>query len=259
MAAATTCFSLVSSTEASETGLPADTSKQHKTSVERAARQALLEKAHEKAAVDSAKPLCHGRVALFGLMLVAVVRALAWWDGNIPGGSVWGIHFLTTASDAVSMVFALPFFCTGTAGQCVQLGFVGPLMTLIFAMTVVDASALFSFLLVATPRPLPPGVRSLVDLAEACIGIWDIALFASVSLQIALLTSSWRVYKELRMQGLYPPGTLPAGMGKIEPVSILEVCCEIDDVKFLNEWEWDCSKVGVAKVVESTDTTAGMP
>jgi len=252
--ASMTWFSLLSSNEADEEGkaskLAEGAPKPQKSAADKAARQKQLEKcfkeAHHKAAVQGAQPLCQGRLALLGLLVVAMIRGIAWWDGNIPGYSVFGMHFLTTTSDVACIAFALPFFVTGTAGQCVQVGCVGPMMTLIFAMAVVDIGALFAFLLVATPRPLSEGAHSFIDKAEASIGVWDLALLASVAFQVALLLSCWRVYKELRVNGLYPPGTLPAGMGgKIEEVSLLEVCCEADDVKCLNEL--DCMGGAAAK------------
>lgn len=253
-------FSLVSSKEPSTavSQAPAKQETQKPPSAERIARQQLLEKclkeAHQRAAADSVRALCHGQVALVGLLLVATIRGLAWWDGNIPGYSVFSMHFLTTTSDIACVAFALPFFFSGTAGQCVQVGCVGPMMTLIFAMTVVDMGAFFAFLLMATPRPLSPGARSYLDVAEACIGVWDLALLASVALQVGLLTSCWRVYKELRVNGLYPPGTLPSGMGvKIEEVSLLEVCCEAEDVKFLSE----CDCTNAQKVDSGIDIGSG--
>lgn len=236
---ATAFFSLVSSKESAQAVEENGQAPPKPQSPGKAARQALLEKylreAYRKAAEDTARPLLHGRIALFGLIVLATIRGAAWWEGNIPGYSVFGMHFLTTTSDIACMTFALPFFITGIGGQCVQVGCVGPMMTLIFAMTVVDMGALCAFLLVATPRPLSPGARSIIDVAEATVGVWDWALLASVALQLSLLTSCWRVYKELRMNGLYPPGSLPAGLTKIEDVSILEMCCEADDVKFITE------------------------
>lgn len=235
----TTFFSLVSSKESGPVAGAENQAERKPQSPGKAARQALLEKylreAYRKAAEDTARPLLHGRIALCGLIVLAGIRGLAWWEGNIPGYSVFGMHFLTTTSDIACMTFALPFFITGIGGQCVQVGCVGPMMTLIFAMAVVDMGALCAFLLVATPRPLSPGARSIIDVAEATVGVWDWALLASVALQLSLLTSCWRVYKELRLNGLYPPGSLPAGLAKIEDVSILEMCCEADDVKFLTE------------------------
>merc|ERR1712151_1002902 len=107
-------------------------------------------------------------------------------------------HFITTISDVACCLFAIPLFLFGISGRCVQLGCLGPMLTLVFAMTLVDVSALVAYLVVATPRPLSPGAKSFVDVLEACIGVWEFALVASVALQVSLCLSTWRIYKGLR-------------------------------------------------------------
>lgn len=211
---------------------------------DRAARRKALEGrlrvAQEKAAAEAALPIVHGRCCLMGLTVLELIRTAAWWQGTIPGYSVFGMHFLTTTSDIACILCALPLFTTGTQGQCVQLGCLGPMLTLVFAMSLVDISALGAYLVVATPRPLSPGAKSYVDALEACVGVWEWALVASVALQMALCASSWRVYRELRMTGLYPPGSDPAGVGKIREISVMEVMCEAEDVELLADCEVNC-------------------
>jgi len=225
-------------------------------SADRSARQALLERclreAHEKAATQSSEPLWHGRIALSGLLLLGMIRGIAWWEGNVPGYSVFGMHFLTTTADFACLLCALPLFTSGTRGQCVQIGCVGPMLTLVFAMTIVDVGALCAYMVVATPRPLSPGAKSYVDVLEACIGVWEFALVASVCFQLVLCASSWRVYRELRMTGLYPPGSNPAGIGHIEEVSFLELICEAEDAKFVSDCECAMGKSPDNKGAKST-------
>mmetsp|Transcript_46176 Transcript_46176/g.91534 ORF Transcript_46176/g.91534 Transcript_46176/m.91534 type:complete len:384 (+) Transcript_46176:68-1219(+) len=211
---------------------------------DRAARRKALEGrlrvAHEQAAAESCLPLCHGRFCLLVLLLLEILRIGAWWQGSTPGPSVMGMHFLTTTSDISCLLCATPLFATGTKGQCVALGCLGPMLTLVFAMSLVDISALGAYLVVATPRPLPPGAASFLDELEAMIGVWEFALIASVALQSALCASSWRIYRSLRMAGLYPPGSDPAGIGKAREVSVLEVMCEAEDVELLADCEMNC-------------------
>ncbi|CAK0891398.1 unnamed protein product [Prorocentrum cordatum] len=197
----------------------------------------------EPVAVDTRKPMWHGRCALLGLAALEAVRLCAWLqsEGTSPGFSmVFGMHFLTTASDIACVVFALPLFVAGTAGSCVRLECLGPMLTLVFAMCSVDAGALAAYLIVATPRPVSPGslrdswwVRSL-DALEANLGVWEFALVASVALQVALCISCWRIYRELRLAGLYPPGQ-DVGRARAKDVSLLEVLCEAEDVALLSE------------------------
>jgi len=213
---------------------------------DRAARRKALEgrllMAHEQAAAESRMPLCHGRLTLLVLLLVEIIRICAWWQGSTPGPSVMGMHFLTTITDAACILFATPLFATGTKGQCVTLGFLGPMLTLVFAMCLVDISVLGAYLIVATPQPLAPGAASFLDELEAMMGVWEFALIASVALQATLCASSWRIYRSLRMAGLYPPGSDPAGIGKAKEVSVLEVMCEAEDVRLLADCEMNCNR-----------------
>merc|ERR1719291_434088 len=133
-----------------------------------------------------------------------------------------GMHFLTTTSDISCLLCATPLFATGTQGQCVQLGCLGPMLTLVFAMSLVDISALGAYLVIARPRPLSPGARSYVDALEACMGVWEFAIVASVFLQLVLCTSSWRIYRELRVNGVYPPGIDPEFLGQRQEISVME-------------------------------------
>jgi hypothetical protein len=164
----------------------------------------------------------------------------AWWQSIIPGYTVLGMHVLTTVSDVACLVFAMPLFTAGIAGRCVQHGCLGPMLTLVFAMSLVDISAFVAYLVVATPQPLSPGAKSFVDVLQACIGVWEFALVASVALQVSLCISTWRIYKGLRVVGLYPPDSDPAEVGKPRQVSVMEVVCEAEDVEVLSNCEVQC-------------------
>jgi len=225
-----------------------------------------LRVAHEKVAIVVERPLVHGRCAIFGLLVLAFIRAMAFTQGNIPGYSVYAMHFLTTSSDVICIGCTLPLFVFGPRGSCVNKGCLGPMLTLVFAMSLVDLSALGAYLLVATPRPLAPGSRSIVDVMEAIIGVWEWALLASVSLQVALCTSSWRIYRALRMAGLYAPDK-PAdvAMQKTKEISVLEIMCEAEDIEYFEQFEMNvnCMKTDgkphVADSVETAPSTNTIP
>jgi len=212
----------------------------------RKALEGRLRAAHEQAAAESCLPLWHGRFSLLVLLLVAVMRICAWWQGSTPGPSVMGVHIITAISDISCILCATPLFVTGTQGQCVALGCLGPMLTMVFSMCCMDITAFGAYLVVATPRPLPPGAASFFDELEAVLGVWEFALVASVALQTALCASTWRIYRSLRLAGLYPPGSDPAGVGKAKEVSVLEVICEAEDIGFLADCEmnWDNSLKG---------------
>lgn len=206
---------------------------------DRQAHRQILERcflaAHKLVAHEAKRPLFHGRCALAGLLALTTLRAMAWVEGISPGHVLFGIHWLTSTADVACIACAAPFFFQGTRGQCVFLGCIGPMVTLIFSMCLADCGALVAYMAIATPRPLRVGGRSWVAVLEACIGTWEFVLFASVALQLSLCTSSWRIYRLLRMAGLYPPGRRPKGLGKILDVSCLELVCEADDASRLSK------------------------
>eukprot|EP00913_Durusdinium_trenchii_P012557 g11792.t1 len=119
------------------------------------------------------------------------------------------------------------------------------MLTLVFAMSLVDYSAFGAYMLVATPRPLAPGSRSVVDVLEAMVGVWEWALLASVALQTALCASSWRVYRALRMAGLYAPEK-PSDVARDrqKDISVLEIICEAEDIDSLEQMEFNCCVKG---------------
>lgn len=43
------------------------------------------------------KPMLHGRCAIVGLLVLALIRTAAVLQGNVPGYSVYAMHFLTTS------------------------------------------------------------------------------------------------------------------------------------------------------------------
>lgn len=217
---------------------------------------AKIKKVQQVVSLEAYEPLVHGRICLGGLTFLELLRGFCWTQGSIPGYTVLGMHFLSTISDIACILFSLPLFSTGTRGQCVQLGCLGPMLTLVFAMSLVDVSALTAYLVVATPRPLSPDSHGFIDVLEACIGVWEFAIVASVALQVALCLSTWRIYRGLRAVGLYPPDSDPAEVGKIREVSVLEVVCEAEDVELLANSEIPCC---AAEAVESESTDAPLP
>jgi len=230
---------------------------------DRAARRRALESrlraAHEKVSGSVERPLSHGRCSLFGLFILVLIRSLAVLQGDIPGYSVYAMHFLTTASDIICILCTVPLFVFGPRGSCVQKGCLGPMLTLVFAMSLVDLSALGAYLLVATPRPLAPGSRSLVDVMEAIIGVWEWALLASAALQLSLCVSSWRIYRALRMAGLYAPDK-PADVAKdkTKEISVLEIMCEAEDIEYLEQFEINCGKAD-APLLEQEQVVPNVP
>lgn len=211
---------------------------------DRANRRKILEGrlriAQEHVAMEAMVPMLHGRCAILGLVFLEVIRTTAWLQGTLPGYSVFSMHFLTTTADLACLICSLPLYIYGTQSQCVMNGCLGPLLTLVFAMSLVDTCALGAYCIVASPRPMAPGARSYADALEACAGVWEFSLVASVALELALCASSWRIYRGLRVNGLYPPGNFPIEENKVQNISMLEMMCEAEDLEFC---ELNCETV----------------
>eukprot|EP00927_Polykrikos_kofoidii_P040126 TRINITY_DN34353_c0_g1_i1.p1 TRINITY_DN34353_c0_g1~~TRINITY_DN34353_c0_g1_i1.p1 ORF type:complete len:522 (+),score=69.63 TRINITY_DN34353_c0_g1_i1:185-1567(+) len=180
---------------------------------------------------ETERPLIHGRNSIWGLAVVMAVRAMVWGDGRIRTLAIYGIHFLAAVCDAASLLCSTPLYAGGLDGHCVKSNFLGSMLSLIFTATVVDSGALMTFAMFATPQPLRAGPASLLDKAEATVGVWEWLLLASVGFQVALCVCSWRIYSCLRRFGLYPPGDESSFVGEIHDVSVLEVMCETDDAE----------------------------
>jgi len=198
-------------------------------------RRQLLQTCYQRAfgnvLAESLRPLWQGRVALLGLVLVQGMRGAAWLDGEMPGASVNGLHALTIVADVIALCVAVPLFFCQTLQGCVRGGRAGLVLTLVFALTCVELGALLSYCFVGAPRPFSPGRKTVLKVAEAYLTLWECTLTASAALQVCLLVCCWRIYKELRKNGLYPIGTAPAGFGQdIEEVSVFEMLCEVEDV-----------------------------
>lgn len=204
-------------------------------------RSAALSKrlgiAVEKAAAGSVWPLCHGRCCVMFMMVLCAIRLFAWHLGNVPGGTIWFVHIFSLLADLVTIIVTLPLLicgtCGGVQGQCVKFGCVGPMMTMVVAMNLVDCCSLIAFFAYAAPRPLPAHGRSYVDVLELVHPVWELVLVASCALNFAVCVSCWRIYRELRAAGLYPPNS--KGETPRETVSPFEVLCEAEDVALLAE------------------------
>mmetsp|Transcript_22406 Transcript_22406/g.64417 ORF Transcript_22406/g.64417 Transcript_22406/m.64417 type:complete len:292 (-) Transcript_22406:54-929(-) len=204
--------------------------------------QAAFQEAHAKVDVTARTWRVQGALATGFLLLLLVMRVVAWAQGITPGQTVVGMHFLTTGADIWCICCAVPLFVGGSRGCCVSSGCAGPAVTIICSMCVIDIAAFASFCLMDAPRPLAPETpKSPLTILEAVLGVWDLALLASVALELALCASTWRLYKELRVVGLYPPGSNPARGMKGDEVSLMELVCEVEDAKYLQQ---KCSCMG---------------
>lgn len=218
--------------------------------------QVCYQKAYANADAESRLPLCQGRCVLAALVLVQLLRAFAWLDWQTPGLAVTGLHLLAVASDVIAFGVTAPLLFCHTLASCVKGGRAGLMLTLVFALACVDVGAMIAYWFVGLHAPFRPGRKTIIKVAEAYLDLWECTLFASTVLHMGLFACCWRIYKELRRNGLYPAGTAPIGFGpRIEPISAFEVLCEIEDVKKLQHGECPCLKGKEAANSRKLDTT----
>lgn len=215
---------------------------------DRLSRRQLLvncyKQAFQNVSTQSVRPMWHGRLTLACLILVQLLRLAAWMDDQVPGLAICGLHFLAIASDIAGFAVTTPLFCCQAFASCAKAGRAGLMLTLVFALMCVDVGALMAYCFLGPPKPFSSGRRTILKVAEAYVDLWECTLIASVALHIGMFASCWRIYKELRENGLYPASSTPIGFGlRIEPVSVFEVLCEIEDVNRLQSGEcWVCPK-----------------
>lgn len=208
--------------------------------------------AWEEAEHGIAEPIRRGRTSLIGLVFLQVVRVVAFTQEMMPTATTMSFHSLSSTADIACVVCSIPVFFCSLRGPCVRWHCVGPMVTFIFALAAIDFCSLVAYIfMLRLPRPTAPGYLSLVRKLEADIGTWESLFVASVALQAALFWSSWAVYRQLRLAGLYPPGndTITKNKPPLMYISPLEVCCEAEDVALLPECK-DCTVAGGSQLDE---------
>eukprot|EP00928_Gymnodinium_smaydae_P089986 TRINITY_DN73853_c0_g1_i2.p1 TRINITY_DN73853_c0_g1~~TRINITY_DN73853_c0_g1_i2.p1 ORF type:complete len:298 (+),score=40.00 TRINITY_DN73853_c0_g1_i2:148-1041(+) len=199
-----------------------------------------VDAAVKKADERTRAAIFHCKLGLCGLGILETLRAFAYWQGPLPIISDMGIHVLSALTDLLVLLAMTPFLLTGIYGQCVRQGYLGPILTMVFSMTLADAFGLLAYLLFMPSRPAMPSFVSTLERFEARYGVWEAILVASVATQLALLAALWRVYRDLRLLGLYPPGSVVVRHNKPVDVSVLEVLLDAEDIDTVR----DCSTSG---------------
>lgn len=183
--------------------------------------------------------LIHARFCFGGLVILLAVRCVAWLEGYQPRSSVVLIHALSICADLISTCIAVPFVVLEQCNWFLRQELFGVLMSVIFAMIILDLGALLMVVYTLSPQPLASHVPSLFDVVHASFGAWESIVVASVALQFTLCVCAFRTYREFRVAGAYPPHTKPPTEGEVRTVTVspLEVVCETENVELLAEHE----------------------
>jgi len=214
----------------------------------RRAQEGRIRVAKRQAAQESRAPIVHVRGCVVALSVLLVLRLLETCRAGLPGYPMRGMHLLSTASDIACICCSMPLLAGGTEGYCVEGGFLGPALTLVFAMSCTDGILLCAFIVLGFPRKLLENGTLRFQVLEASFGVWDILLFASAPLQLALVASLWRVYRELRKAGVYPPGSDPLVEVQKRDISMLEVMCEVEDAEAIENCTPRCDRCDADRI-----------
>lgn len=191
-------------------------------------------KAREMAMRESTEFIIQGRFCFAGLVMLLSIRCSAWFLGSGPDPSVLYVHTLCSYSDLLSTCFSVPYITIDKEGWLVRRGFLGMLMSVIVSMVFLDIGTLVLSLLTIMPRPSPRNM-AYFEVAQQKFGAWEGMAVASVALQFTLLVCAFRIYKEFRTAGAYPPSALPPSDGAVRiTVSPLEIVCEPETVELLS-------------------------
>eukprot|EP00928_Gymnodinium_smaydae_P042076 TRINITY_DN28391_c0_g1_i1.p1 TRINITY_DN28391_c0_g1~~TRINITY_DN28391_c0_g1_i1.p1 ORF type:complete len:249 (+),score=49.24 TRINITY_DN28391_c0_g1_i1:119-865(+) len=197
-------------------------------------------------------PLQHLKFCILGLLCLQLIRVISWKVGAKPMLTLLPVHLLSAMSDFICLACAIPLVVSDVLGPCVRYACLGPTVTMVCAMLIVDTLSLVAYCFMAPPRPMPPGFVPLPDKLENLFGSWESILLGSVALEFALVTAAWRIYRELRLQGLYPPGSDALAKNKVvDHVSVMEVFCEAEDIALLS----DCGARHCGTLAANSDET----
>jgi len=215
-------------------------------SLRRRAQEGRIRVAKRQAAQESQAPIVHARGCVVALSVLLALRLLDACRAGLPWYPMRGM--LSAASDIVCICCSMPLLAGGTEGYCVEGGFLGPALTLVFAMSCTDGILLCAFIVLGFPGKLLENGTLRFQVLEASFGVWDILLFASAPLQLALVASLWRVYRELRKAGVYPPGSDPLVEVQKRDISMLEVMCEVEDAEAIENCTPRCDRCDADRI-----------
>lgn len=183
---------------------------------------------------DSAPSLRHTRCSVISLLGMEILRCIMWFYGVHPEGDIWIIHRVGMLTDFFVLFISLPLAYLGVEKLVVRSGVMGMSMCWIASMLLVDMMALFLLALYILPLlALQVGSPMFWHALTTLFDIWACMLIISNFMQAVVGVSVWRIYREMRVQRLYPANAKDA----ITHADVFkaEVFCEPEDVIKCND------------------------
>lgn len=220
----------------------ADRSAKDKAKKELQGRYEIVEAQVRK---DVAESMEHGRVCLVGFALLEAVRLIAWLQDMRPIPATWGIHFILLLVDVSSGSCGGTFLFHGVRDRVTKKHLLSTMMSIVSLGAFMSIFGLVALLVATPPRPLAPDWVPLLERMQFAANVWEAACLASTALNLALLVTTFRIFRELRIAGLHPPGSKLIAEGKrLTGVSPLEMALEPEDMALLGS---TCGCAGLGK------------
>eukprot|EP00927_Polykrikos_kofoidii_P005985 TRINITY_DN12412_c0_g1_i1.p1 TRINITY_DN12412_c0_g1~~TRINITY_DN12412_c0_g1_i1.p1 ORF type:complete len:418 (+),score=39.57 TRINITY_DN12412_c0_g1_i1:128-1381(+) len=207
----------------------------------------------ERAMNEIACCVTHLRICTLGLLVVQAVRASAWLVGLMPGFSSRAVQLIACVSDGACAVLTVSPAAWGTDSACVTSGTLGVSLTLLFSFWLINITAFIGWVVTIMFTPGGMSLYLVHSPDSSWLGIggpWEFMLVSSAALQVAALTATWRVYRELRRMGIYGRDVRAIDEGESGPsvtrqdsgrdISPLELILDAEDVELLASCETTC-------------------
>eukprot|EP00927_Polykrikos_kofoidii_P066985 TRINITY_DN62533_c0_g1_i1.p1 TRINITY_DN62533_c0_g1~~TRINITY_DN62533_c0_g1_i1.p1 ORF type:complete len:251 (+),score=32.04 TRINITY_DN62533_c0_g1_i1:94-846(+) len=203
-------------------------------------RRTILQEQVEKSVAESVD---YGKMCIAGFVALWLVRLGSIIQRILPNPATLPLHWANLISDLVSLLASTAFIFVGPRRKLTEQNWLSVLLTCVVAAFVMNLLSTGYLYYVTIFQPKPPAWAPLWDRMVLVASIWDASALASVGFSFTSVVTSFRIYRELRIVGLYPSmSNLIARGKKLTHVSALEVVCEESDLALLKSC--GCSNVG---------------
>eukprot|EP00927_Polykrikos_kofoidii_P063127 TRINITY_DN5795_c0_g1_i1.p1 TRINITY_DN5795_c0_g1~~TRINITY_DN5795_c0_g1_i1.p1 ORF type:complete len:243 (-),score=33.77 TRINITY_DN5795_c0_g1_i1:70-798(-) len=170
----------------------------------------------------------HGWFSIGGLVLTITVQIAAWNQRMFPAVATSKLHLVASVSSIFSIVAGTCFFSHRARLWLLRSGYLPLAQSTVFAILLMNLLLFLMLLLWLTPpRHLAPSWVPLIERMQFQANVWEASLLAEVGFGVVMVCAVFRIYRELRIAGLYPMNSRLIQKGKrLEGISPMEIVCE---------------------------------